>query len=294
MFDETVYQNSDKKIPLINVLMEKGIVPIIKLDKGLKSLPGTDEETVTIGLDTLDSRCQEFYAKGCRAAKWRAVFTINDYNSTPSCLAMDENAHTLARYAAICQQNGLVPIVEPEVLMDGIFSIDVAAKATEKVLSKVFAALVDHDVILEGMLLKPNMVRSGSSYPMQANAQEVAQETFKVLSRTVPVAIGGIFFLSGGMSEGDATMTLNEINKMAAKKNKPWYLSFSYGRALQKSVLNAWDGKHNAKNVEDAQKVLLKRARDNSLATAGNYDRDLKSDSFVSNSNHESKHESLA
>ena len=276
MFEETVYQKSDKNDPLIHILKNKGIVPIIKLDKGLKPLAGTIDETITEGLDNLDSRCQEMYSLGCRAAKWRAVFVINYDNATPSCLALDENAHTLARYAATCQANGLVPIVEPEVLMDGIHSIDVASKITEKVLSKVFAALVDHDVMLEGILLKPNMVRSGASSPMQSHPIEVAQQTLKVLSRTVPVAVPGIFFLSGGMSELDSTLCLNEINKEAAK-HYPWYLSFSYGRALQKSCLNEWQGKHDVVNIANAQKTLLRLARQNSLATCGKFDHDVKS-----------------
>ena len=288
LFEETVYQSNNKKGTLINVLMDKGIVPIIKVDKGLKDLPGCLDESITIGLDDLDNRCKEFYSKGCRAAKWRAVFNVSADGIQPSCLAVDENAHTLARYAAICQANGLVPIVEPEVLMDGIFDIETASRATQKVLSKVFAALLDHDVILEAALLKPNMVRSGSASLTQATAAEVAQKTFTVLSRTVPMAIGGIFFLSGGMSEESATICLNEINKITLKKmSKPWYLSFSYGRALQKSCLAAWQGQNDLKHIEVAQKTLLLKCIKNSSATLGNYDCDLKANESKNESNQE-------
>ena len=201
---------------------------------------------------------------------------------------MDENAHTLGRFASVCQANGLVPIIEPEVLMDGTFDIDTASRATQKVLSKVFAALIDHDVILEAALLKPNMIRSGSASLTQATATEVAQKTFTVLSRTVPMAIGGIFFLSGGMSEESATVCLNEINKIALKKkSKPWYLSFSYGRALQKSCLAAWQGQNDLKHTEIAQKTLLSKCLKNSSATLGNYNCDLKANESKDESNQE-------
>ena len=278
LFEETIHQVSNKKdTSLIQVLSDKGIVPIIKVDKGLKELPGCLDEPISHGLDNLDEKCKEFYALGCRAAKWRACFNVNIEGTQPSSLAMDENAHTLARYAAICQANGLVPIIEPEVLMDGVFDINTAAVATQKVLSKVFAAMIDHDVIFEAALLKPNFVRSGSASLIQASAIEVAQKTFTVLSKTVPIAIGGIFFLSGGMSEESATVCLNEINKMTSKRMvKPWYLSFSFGRALQKSALNEWKGSHDMMNIENAQKILLKKCRANSLATVGNYDHQMK------------------
>jgi fructose-bisphosphate aldolase class I len=245
-------------------------------------LSGTNDESITIGLDDLENRCKEFHERGCRAAKWRAVFKIDEskIDASPSALAMDENAHTLARYAKCCQENGLVPIVEPEVLLDGNYSIEVTAKATEKVLSKVFGALIDHDVCLENILLKPNMIRSGSAAKLQATPTEVGEYTFAVLQRTVPIAIGGIFFLSGGMSENHATECLNEINKVAMRKwcgVKPWHLSFSFGRALQKSCLAEWNGRDEAKFVNNAKKTLFLRAKANSLATMGNYHRDFDS-----------------
>ena len=249
-------------------MQSKGIIPGIKVDKGIKPLHGTNGECVTQGIDDLDVRCAKYYAQGARFAKWRAVLHIKDaIGATPSLVAIDENAQTLARYASICQANGLVPIVEPEVLMDGNFSIEVAAAATEKVIAACYKALSDHHVLLEGTLLKPNMVRSGSDFAPQANAQEIALATVRVLQHTVPPAVPGITFLSGGMSEEEASLALSLINN--APGPKPWSLTFSYGRALQQSVLKAWKGEDA--NIPNAQVALLGRAKANSLAQQGKY-----------------------
>lgn len=268
MFEETLYQKADDGTQFVDILKSKGIVPGIKVDKGIKGLFGTNGECVTQGMDDLDARCAKYYAQGARFAKWRAVLHIKDtLGATPSQVAIDENAQTLARYASICQMNGLVPIVEPEVLMDGDFGIEVAAAATEKVLAATFKALSDHHVFLEGILLKPNMVRSGSDAAVPATNEEIGLATLRVLQHTVPCAVPGITFLSGGMSEEDASLSLTAIN--LAPGPKPWNLSFSYGRALQQSTLQAWKGKDE--NVAEAQTVLLARARANGLASMGKY-----------------------
>ena len=268
LFEETLYQNADDGTPFVDVLKSKGILPGIKVDKGIKPLFGTNGECVTQGIDDLDARCAKYYAKGARFAKWRAVLHIkDDIGSTPSQIAINENAETLARYASICQANGLVPIVEPEVLMDGEFSIEVAAVATEKVIAACYKALSDHHVLLEGTLLKPNMVRSGSDAKVQSSSEEIALATVRVLQHTVPPAVPGITFLSGGMSEEDASLALNFINQ--APGPRPWALTFSYGRALQQSCLKAWSGKDE--NIPEAQKVLLARAKANGAAALGQY-----------------------
>jgi fructose-bisphosphate aldolase class I len=240
----------------------------LKVDKGIKPLHGTNGECVTQGMDDLDVRCAKYYAQGARFAKWRAVLHIKDTTfGTPSKVAIDENAQTLARYASICQSQGLVPIVEPEVLMDGDFSIEVAAYVTEKVIAACYKALSDHHVMLEGTLLKPNMVRSGSDAAVQASAAEIGLATVRVLQHTVPPAVPGITFLSGGMSEEEASLALNAINQ--APGPKPWALTFSYGRALQQSCLKAWMGEDS--NVGAAQTALMVRAQANSLAALGQY-----------------------
>jgi fructose-bisphosphate aldolase class I len=223
---------------------------------------------VTQGLDNMDARCKKYYEQGARFAKWRAVLHIKDViGATPSQLAIDENAMTLARYASICQANGLVPIVEPEVLMDGDFSIEVAAVATERVIAACYKALSDHHVLLEGTLLKPNMVRTGSDYATPAEAAAIGLATVRVLQHTVPPAVPGITFLSGGMSEEEASLALNAINQVGGPK--PWALTFSYGRALQQSCLKAWRGLDE--NIPAAQNVLLLRAKANGLAALGQY-----------------------
>lgn len=269
LYDETLYQKTDEGVSFVEVMQKKGIIPGIKVDKGIKPLTGTNGECVTQGIDDLDTRCAKYYAAGARFAKWRAVLHIKDsIGATPSQVAIIENANTLARYASICQANGLVPIVEPEVLMDGDFTIEVAAAATEAVLAACYKALSDHHVMLEGTLLKPNMVRSGSDAANQANAQEIGLATVRVLQHTVPVAVPGITFLSGGMSEEDASLALNAINH--APGAKPWSLTFSYGRALQQSCLKAWKGEDA--NIAAAQAALLIRAQANSLANLGKYE----------------------
>lgn len=269
LYEETLFQRADDGTAFVDILKSKGIIPGIKVDKGVKPLFGTNGECVTQGMDDLDARCAKYYAQGARFAKWRAVLNIKDsIGATPSLVAIDENAQTLARYASICQANGLVPIVEPEVLMDGDFSIEVAAAATEKVIAACYKALSDHHVMLEGTLLKPNMVRSGSDAQVQANSKEIAVATVRVLQHTVPCAVPGITFLSGGMSEEEASLALNDINH--APGPRPWSLTFSYGRALQQSCLKAWLGKDE--NIPHAQAVLLARAQANSLANLGKYE----------------------
>jgi len=225
-----------------DLLRNKGIVPGIKVDKGLQILPGTNDESSTMGLDTLAKMAAEYYGYGCRFAKWRAVLKIGD--GLPSEQAVQENAWGLARYAAICQENGLVTIVEPEILADGTHSIEVCQKVTERVLAAVFKALADNNIFLEGCLLKPNMVTPGSQNPDKAKvtASEIAYRTALALSRTVPPALVGVTFLSGGQSEEEASLNLNEMNKLTSVR-RPWYLGFSYGRALQNSAVKAWGGK---------------------------------------------------
>lgn len=268
LFEETFYQSTSAGVPFVKVLADKGILSGIKVDKGVKPLYGTNGETVTQGMDDLDTRAAKYYSQGARFAKWRAVLNIKDsIGATPSLTSIIENANTLARYASICQANGLVPIVEPEVLMDGDFTIDVAAAVTEKVLAAVYKALSDHHVLLEGTLLKPNFVRSGSDAAVQASGTEIAAATVRVLQRTVPVAVPGVTFLSGGMSEEEASVALNALNNTSGPR--PWSLTFSYGRALQKTVLKVWGGK--VENLPAAQKALLDRAQANSLASLGRY-----------------------
>ncbi|ESO05359.1 hypothetical protein HELRODRAFT_186957 [Helobdella robusta] len=266
LFHETFYQKNDDGTPLIKLLQDKGIIPGIKVDKGTVILAGTDEETTTQGLDGLGERCAQYYKDGARFAKWRCVLKISEY--TPSYLALIENANVLARYASICQQNGLVPIVEPEVLPDGDHDLETCQRVTEQVLSFVYKALADHHVYLEGTLLKPNMVTAGQNSKRLFSPEQVGHATTEALRRTVPAAVPGVVFLSGGQSEEEATLNLNAINKAHGKK--PWALSFSYGRALQASVLKAWQGKQE--NVNVAQKEFLARAKVNGLASQGKYE----------------------
>jgi fructose-bisphosphate aldolase class I len=230
------------------------------------TLPGTEKETATTGLDGLAERCKKYYEKGARFAKWRAVVLIG--KGLPSELAVQETAHTLARYAIICQENGLVPIVEPEVLADGDHSIDECAIASERSFIAVMKALVEHHVLLEGMLLKPNMITPGLDSKVKLPIEVVAKYTVRTLSRTVLPAIPGIVFLSGGQSEEEASLELNAIN-MITGMPKPWALTFSFGRALQASCIKAWAGK--AENVAAAQKILFIRAQANGQASMGKY-----------------------
>jgi fructose-bisphosphate aldolase class I len=270
LFDETIRQKADDGRPLTQLLTDQGIYVGIKLDKGVKPLYGTDGETTVQGLDDLDKRCAEYYQLGARFAKWRAVIKI-DTKSQPNCpsqLSIHENAYGLARYAAICQANGLVPIVEPEILMDGTHDLVKSLEVHVEVMSAVQKALNDHKVLLEGILLKPSMVQPGTTSGLKATAQEIAHATVTFLYRTVPPAVPGVNFLSGGLSEEEATLILNEMNKLP-KEMRPWTLSFSYGRALQASCLKAWQGKDE--NIEKAQQALLERAKANAEASLGKY-----------------------
>eukprot|EP01054_Gregarina_sp_Poly1_P000084 Gregarina_sp_Poly_1__83@NODE_1019_length_5335_cov_515_001708_g710_i0_p3_GENE_NODE_1019_length_5335_cov_515_001708_g710_i0NODE_1019_length_5335_cov_515_001708_g710_i0_p3_ORF_typecomplete_len357_score61_47Glycolytic/PF00274_19/2_8e144Peptidase_M61/PF05299_12/0_083Peptidase_M61/PF05299_12/6_6e02_NODE_1019_length_5335_cov_515_001708_g710_i029484018 len=265
LYEETLFQETESG-KMIDFLAAEGIIPGIKVDMGLKPLPGTDNEKTTQGLDGLDERCQQYYEAGARFAKWRAVLEIDEAMHKPSMLSVQETAHTLARYAAICQRNRLVPIVEPEILTDGTHSIQHCAKVTEIVLAEVFRALNAHHILLEGCLLKPNMVTAGAQCPDKTTCEDIAFYTVRTLKRTVPPALVGVMFLSGGQSEEDASVNLNAMNK---NQTHPWVLSFSYGRALQASVLKAWQGK--AENVEAAQQALMERAKANGDAQLGKY-----------------------
>lgn len=265
LYEETLYQKAPNGTPMVELLRAQNIIPGIKVDQGLADLPLSNGEHATQGLDGLAKRCQNYYAAGARFAKWRAVVKIAQ--NMPSQLSIDETAHTLARYAAICQENRLVPIVEPEILSDGDHSIEHCAFVTERVLTAVFKALNDHHILLEGCLLKPNMVTAGSEHAKKASPAEVAFYTVRTLQRTVPPALVGVTFLSGGQSEEDASLNLNAMNALPGKK--PWALTFSYGRALQASTIKAWAGK--TENVVAAQAVLTKRALANSEAQVGKY-----------------------
>jgi len=257
-----LFQKSDS-----GKLFTQELEPVIgiKVDMGVVPLPGTDGETTTQGLDKLAERCQKYYQAGARFAKWRSVLRIG--KSEPSELSIHENATVLARYAAICQQSGLVPIVEPEILMDGDHDLETAIFVATKVLTHVYKVLNDHHVYLEGTLLKPNMVCPGVDCPKKYTPQDVAHATVTALRRSVPVAVPGITFLSGGQSEEEATLHLNAINQVPGAR--PWKLTFSYGRALQASCLQAWKGKKE--NVAEAQKAFLIRAKANSEAAVGKY-----------------------
>ncbi|XP_028789154.1 fructose-bisphosphate aldolase, cytoplasmic isozyme 1-like [Neltuma alba] len=264
LFEETLYQKTASGKPFVEVLQENGVVPGIKVDKGIVELAGTNGETTTQGFDSLGSRCAQYYKAGARFAKWRAVLKIGP--TEPSELSIQQNAQGLARYAIICQENGLVPIVEPEILTDGPHDIAKCAAATETVLAAVYKALNDHHVLLEGTLLKPNMVTPGSDSP-KVPPEVVAEHTVRALRRTVPAAVPGILFLSGGQSEEEATLNLNAMNKLQVLK--PWTLSFSFGRALQQSTLKTWGGKKE--HVARAQAAFLARCKANSDATIGKY-----------------------
>jgi len=266
MFDETFHQKMPDGTPFPQLLQKMGIIPGIKVDTGVVPLSGSIGEGTTQGLDGLGARCAAYYKGGARFAKWRCVLNIGPH--TPSHLGLMENANVLARYASICQTNGLVPIVEPEVLCDGDHDLERCQKVTEQTLAYTYKALSDHHVYLEGTLLKPNMVTPGQACTKKYTPEQVGEATVTTLRRTVPAAVPGIVFLSGGQSEIDATKNLNAINQV--QTCKPWALSFSYGRALQASVLKAWQGKDA--NVWDAQKVYLHRAKANGLATLGKYE----------------------
>ena len=264
LFDETLRQSTADGKRFADLLNEQGILPGIKVDKGAKDLAGCPGEKVTEGLDGLRERCQEYVELGATFAKWRAVIDIAD--GIPSRACIETNAHALARYAAICQETGLVPIVEPEVLMDGGHDIDRCAEVTEAVLAETYHQLHIQRVLLEGTILKPNMAISGKKCPVQAGVEEVAEKTVRMLKRTLPSAVPGAVFLSGGQSEEEATAHLSAMNAMGPL---PWELSFSYGRALQASTLKAWGGE--SANVPAAQAAYAHRARMNGLARNGDW-----------------------
>ena len=272
MYDETLRQSSlsDGK-PYPEYLSEKGILPGIKVDTGAHDLPGSEGEKITQGLDGLNDRLKEYRGMGARFAKWRAVINITEDNPSGYCIST--NAHALARYAGLCQANDIVPIVEPEILMDGDHDIDDSFVVTEEVLHTVFFELYSQGVQYEQMILKPNMVLSGYDANDRAGIDEVADATLQCFLRTVPAAVPGIAFLSGGQSDEDATAHLNRMNQILGE-NKPWNLSFSYGRALQQPALKAWLGK--SENVTAAQDALINRAKLNSLATVGKYSADME------------------
>lgn len=269
MYEETMKQSTTDGKNFVELLAEKGILTGIKVDAGVVIIGGTEDETATQGLDKLGERCAAFYKQGARFAKWRAVLKIDTKTGCPSDIAIAENAHGLARYASICQDNGLVPIVEPEVLCDGTHTIEECAEASERVFAAVIKELQDQKVLLEGSLLKPNMITPGMDCETKATPADIAFYTVRTLSRTIPAAIPGVHFLSGGQSEEEASQNLNAMAKLEGVP-KPWYLSFSYGRALQASCLKAWKG--DAANVEAAQKAFMERARGNSEATLGKYE----------------------
>jgi fructose-bisphosphate aldolase class I len=270
LFEETLQQTNDSGVALPTLLAEQGIVPGIKVDKGTVALAHFPGDKITQGLDGLAERLAGYKELGARFAKWRAVITIGE--GLPSTRAIEANADSLARYAAICQEAGFVPIVEPEVLMDGDHTIERCEFVTQEVLETVFHALHRHRVILERMLLKPNMVVPGKDCAVQATPEEVAAATLAVLRRTVPSAMPGIKFLSGGQSDRAASANLNALN--TAPGIKPWQLSFSYGRALQSAALKAWRGK--VENAAAAQQALYRRARANSAAQQGKYTNEME------------------
>jgi fructose-bisphosphate aldolase class I len=262
LFEETLYQSTTDGKKFVDCLREEKIVPGIKVDKGLVPLPGSNNESWCQGLDGLASRSAEYYKQGARFAKWRTVVSIP---CGPSALAVKEAAWGLARYAAISQDNGLVPIVEPEILLDGDHPIERTLEVAEKVWAEVFFYLAQNNVVFEGILLKPSMVTPGAEHKEKASPETIAKYTLTMLKRRVPPAVPGIMFLSGGQSEVEATLNLNAMNQSP----NPWHVSFSYARALQNTVLKTWQGR--PENVEAGQKALLVRAKANSLAQLGRY-----------------------
>ena len=269
LYDETIWQNAKDGTPLIRLIEQAGSIPGIKVDEGTQPLPFCPGETVTVGLDRLADRLTKYYAHGARFAKWRAVIDIAA--DIPSATAIHVNAHALARYAALCQAAHIVPIVEPEVLMDGDHDIDRCFEVTRHVLDEVFRELRLQRVALEGMILKPNMVVAGKKSPKQAAVDEVAHKTIRLLKECVPAAVPGIAFLSGGQSDEEATAHLNAMNRIG---QLPWKLTFSYGRALQAAPQKAWSGK--AENVPAGQRAFTHRAHMNGLASLGQWTAQLE------------------
>ena len=272
LFDETIRQATDEGRPFVEVLAGASILPGIKVDGGAKPLAGAPGERVTEGLDGLRERLAEYKTLGARFAKWRAVIAVGEDGRIPTRRALQANANALARYAALCQEAEIVPIVEPEVLMDGGHSLERCLEATEAALHVVFDALWEQRVAPEGLLLKPNMVLAGTTAPRQASVEEVAEATVRCLRRTVPPAVPGIVFLSGGQTDELATLHLNAMNRLPAPP--PWPLSFSYGRALQAAPLGTWRG--DPARVADAQRAFHHRARCNSAARSGAYTPELE------------------
>jgi fructose-bisphosphate aldolase class I len=267
MFDETIRQEASDGETLVKKIQDGGMIPGIKVDTGAKPLAPTGEEKVTEGLDGLRERFQEYYKLGARFAKWRGVIDVGENRPSEQCIKA--NAHALARYAALAQENNIVPIVEPEVLMDGDHDIDAHYDATERTLREVFAQLAEQNVVLKGMILKPNMVLSGKSASRQAGAQEVAQKTLECFMRVVPAAVPGIAFLSGGQTDEQATENLDAINKLGNQIGAPWALSFSYGRALQDKAMRTWSGDND--NAESARNAFLERAKETHQAALAKY-----------------------
>jgi len=274
LFDETLTKQkvADGSRPLCALLLDQGIVVGIKVDNGPKPLPGSNGESACTGLDGLGDRCKNYYALGARFGKWRAPYAIDLSKGKPSELLIKEQAWGLARYAAVCQANGICPIVEPEVMMDGDHDIETCARVSERVYSEVMKACHENGVLFEGILFKPNMITSGQAAKVQAGAHAIASFTIRTLQRTLPASVPGVTFLSGGQTEEEATLNLDAINRLvnANPKSVPWQLSFSYGRALQATCITTWAGK--AENVEAARAVLLDRANRNSEAQLGKYE----------------------
>jgi fructose-bisphosphate aldolase, class I len=269
LFDETIRQAAKDGTPLVKIIADTGAMPGIKVDAGAKPLPFSPGETVTEGLDGLRERLKDYHGLGARFAKWRAVIDIGERK--PSYAAILANAHALARYAALCQEADIVPIVEPEVLMDGGHDIQTCAQVTEWVLKEVYQQLYYQNVVLEGTVLKPNMIVPGNKSGKRASVDEVAERTIQVLKRCVPAAVPGIAFLSGGQSDEEATAHLNAMNRIGGL---PWKLTFSYGRALQAAPQKAWSGKNE--NVAAAQRAFSHRAKMNGLAALGQWQNELE------------------
>jgi fructose-bisphosphate aldolase class I len=267
LYDETIRQSTKSKVPFTKVMLDNGILPGIKVDAGAKPLAGFPGELVTEGLDGLRERLTEYARLGAKFAKWRAVITIAD--DAPSGTCIEANCHALARYAALCQEAGIVPMVEPEVLMDGEHDLEVCYDVTEATLRSLFGSLYEHNVMLEGTILKASMVISGKSCPEQASAEEVAEATVRCLKAAVPAALPGIVFLSGGQTDEQATAHLNAMNQIGPH---PWPLSFSYGRAMQSAALKLW-AKDMDKNFVEAQKIVALRAKENGLAALGQWQK---------------------
>ena len=275
LYDETIWQNAKDGTPLVKIIEQSGAIPGIKVDEGTQALPNCPGELVTVGLDKLAERLKKYYERGARFAKWRAVIDVGgdgtDGRAVPTMTAIHVNAHALARYAALCQAAQIVPIVEPEVLMDGDHDIERCYEVSQRVLNKTFQELRIQRVALEGMILKPNMAISGKKCAKQASVEEVAEKTIRLLKACVPAAVPGIAFLSGGQSDEDATAHLDAMNRIGGL---PWPLTFSYGRALQAAPQKAWSGK--PENTAAGQRAFTHRARMNSLANKGEWKADLE------------------